>query len=71
MCPVLSCHVMLCPVLSCPLLSCPVLLCPVYLPACCTDPDVEPHVDGVNALLIAVDGGHEDIVRLLLGRAGD
>lgn len=31
---------------------------------------MEPHVDGVNALLIAADGGYEDIVRLLLGRAG-
>jgi hypothetical protein len=35
-----------------------------------TEPDVEPHVDGVNALLIAVDGGYEAIVRLLLGPAG-
>lgn len=31
------------------------------------DPDVEPHVDGVNALLIAIDGGYNDIARLLLG----
>ena len=34
------------------------------------DKDAEPHVDGVNALLIAIDGGYEDIVRLLLNQSG-